>query len=84
MGAWNVIKDENGKVVSHGFCDFQQKHLAPGWTIESYDSPQQSIIDSKKPDDEAKENDKKGVIASAKGKLKALGLTEAELKAIGL
>lgn len=76
MGAWNVVKNDKGEVISTGFCDFQQKHLAPGWTIESYDAPQAGMTPV------APKADANRVAAI--NKLKAIGLTDAELKALGL
>ena len=72
VGNWNVLKDDKGKVISTGFCDFK---IPSGWSMDTYDTPQDGITPEPKVDND---------LVSAKAKLKVLGLTDAELKAMGL
>ena len=80
--SWQVVKDSAGKVVKHGYCSFGTDEIPAGGSVETYDSPQEVLVDSLKT---KIKNDKKAEFdarKSAVAKLKVLGLTDAELTAL--
>jgi hypothetical protein len=82
MTKWRVVLGPDGKAVASGWTAFNAADYGPDYTVEEHDAPVQGRINEIKAMNEALVARINSDRASARAKLKALGLTDAEVNAL--
>lgn len=79
MTKWCVVRDKDGKPLAAGWSEMRVENYAGGVRVDEYTAVRPDDLAALKVAKAAKLDAVKSARASAEAKLKALGLTDAEI-----